>query len=799
MKMKKLLLSAAAFSVAGAFAFWAYNSNNLGEFLLDKMGEHEDGEKHIAMAAAEYRLSRWADENGEVKPEYFGQALHQADLLKQRNASRSGSLNLKFEELGPNNIGGRCRGIIIDNRDPNRKTIYASGVGGGLFKSTDAGNSWSYISLPDIITVSHMAQDKAGNIYIGTGEGLANLGGTRGSSGSPGNGIYKLISDNNIVHLTSTKQSSSGLSNNATWSEINRIAIDPNDDNHILAATGAGILESLDGGATWNDIVSKVRNQNGSVPNPASLSMAADVDFSVDGQYVYAAVGGNNFMKGTGLIRSANGGLTWEVIPSSNNNVPPTGATIFLPRYTQTRGRMEIAVATSNPAVAYLSICDASGGGFHGYKTSDNGLTWTKIGEGGSTFAPFGLPSSPNGGQGWYDNVIAVNPDNEDQVYMGGTQLYSYSSGSGWKLTSIYFSDPSNPNWVHPDMHCIAFNDKDGDEMYVGCDGGVFKTNKAGANFPNPPFYAKNRGFSVTQAYSVAAGPTGEVMCGNQDNGTTYVDFKQSSTRAAKSIRGGDGVYSEISSIDPNVFIYGVYYGDIVRSNNRGVGGSYFYDVAIDPNGGNNPTRCGSNTASGNAAFVTNFYLEETFNARTSIDSVTFTANRDYAAGEVIKVTNRFKYDFNEVLNQNLSAGQQIRVADRVKSRFYLATTCGLWMTPDVLDFGGATRWFRIRSGVNPKAVSQTANGDTVYYASGGTIYRTIGLNTTPFDSSLVRRNGQNVLWDKMQASQTTSSSISTGGRSIEGIYVDRNNPNHVLVSLAGYSAQVQVSTFTER
>ncbi|MGG2352439.1 hypothetical protein ACE4Z7_24905, partial [Salmonella enterica] len=84
----------------------------------------------------------------------------------------------------------------------------------------------------------------------------------------------------------------------------------------------------------------------------------------------------------------------------------------------------------------------------------------------GTSLDPFG-----SNFQGWYDNVIAVNPHNEDKVYMAGTQMFTYTSLAGWSLTTLYNGDASNPNWVHPDMHAIVFNDKDSDEMFVGCDG----------------------------------------------------------------------------------------------------------------------------------------------------------------------------------------------------------------------------------------------------------------------------------------------------------------------------------------
>lgn len=754
-----------------------YGSKGDG-FLLENKKKPYGYKAQLAREAAEFRQSRFLDENGEYHPHYIARALQQADALRASNASRSGALGLQWEEIGPNNIGGRVRGMVLDKRDPNRKTLYVGGVAGGLWKSTDGADSWSYIPLPDVLSISCMAQASNGTIYIGTGEGLAQIIGTRYNSGSVGNGIYKLTGNDVIEHLASTKQSSSlNLVSTNTWSEVNRIAIDPNDPNHLFAGTGGGLQESKDGGQTWTP-VTDVKTQAGGNVNAGTLSPVADVDFSADGQYVYASVGGGT---GVNLIKSDNAGLSWVTVPTSNNNAQPLGSPSFLPQYTQTKGRIEITTAKSNPAVAYLSIANAQGGGFHGYKTSDNGTTWQKIGEAGATFNPFG-----DNGQGWYDNIIAVNPFNEDHVFMGGIQKFSYSSGSGWKLMTIYFGEPSNPNWVHADIHEVIFDDTDSNIVYVGCDGGVFKSTQAYDRFPNPPFYAKNRNLAITQAYSVAAGPRGDAMCGNQDNGTTYVPFNLNSRGSAKSIRGGDGVSTEISTIDENVFIYGVYFGDIVRSNNKGVGGSYFYDNAIDPNGGNSPTRCGQTN---NTRFITNFYLEETFEARNSAETVTFVADKNYNAGDIVEVTSKTKAKFKEVLSSAISQGASIQFPDRIKSRFFLPTNCGLWMTPDILDFGGSPRWFRIQNNINPNALSQSFSGDTLYYASGSTVYRISNMNSIPFDSALVKSGSAFTLWNKMGSSPFSRVVANNGGRTIEGLYVDRNNSRHLLACFAGFSS----------
>lgn len=270
---------------------------------------------------------------------------------------------MQWEEIGPNNIGGRTRGIIYDNRVSQRKTIYAGGVAGGLWKSTDKGETWSYIALPDVLSISCMAQAKNGDIYMGTGEGLAQVIGTRFNSGSTGNGVYKLNGNDNINHLASTKAASLSLTNSGTWSEVNRITIDPNNSSHVLAGTGTGIMETLDGGNTWAAITS-VKTQSGTNVNPSSLSNIADIDFSADGQYVYAGTKNGTLFYSEDVAKL--GYYSFFQSPTA-----PSGSSEIYLNYTQTKGRLEIATAVSDPAVAYLSFSNSQGAGFHGYKTSD--------------------------------------------------------------------------------------------------------------------------------------------------------------------------------------------------------------------------------------------------------------------------------------------------------------------------------------------------------------------------------------------------------------------------------------------
>ncbi|MAW65456.1 MAG: hypothetical protein CMD18_04590, partial [Flavobacteriales bacterium] len=122
------------------------------------------------------------------------------------------SLSLDWNELGPDNIGGRTRAILVDKESPN--LIFAGGVAGGLWFSTDAGLTWNQTEpgdLAEVLTVNCIAQDELGYIYYGTGEGVfygdisESAPGTRGY-GSRGMGVFRSIEPHgtSFMHLESS-------------------------------------------------------------------------------------------------------------------------------------------------------------------------------------------------------------------------------------------------------------------------------------------------------------------------------------------------------------------------------------------------------------------------------------------------------------------------------------------------------------------------------------------------------------------------------------------------------------------
>src|SRR5690349_18061527 len=244
------------------------------------------------------------------------------------SASTSGALGT-WQSLGPGNVGGRTRALLIDPSNPD--TMYAAAVAGGIWKTTNGGTSWA--PLDDFlanIAVTCLAVDPSNptTIYAGTGEGFFNADGVRGA------GIFKSTDAGaHWTRLTSTIS-------NSDFFFVNDIVVSPANGQHVYAATRSGVFRSLDGGNTWNQaIVSNVANgSNGAMDLVMRNDQATD--------YIYAAVG--TFAR-SHIFRNtdAGGSGSWVDVFSD-----PVG------------GRTSLAIAPSNQNVIYAMVaCISCGAG----------------------------------------------------------------------------------------------------------------------------------------------------------------------------------------------------------------------------------------------------------------------------------------------------------------------------------------------------------------------------------------------------------------------------------------------------
>jgi BNR/Asp-box repeat. len=544
--------------------------------------EREDSYKE----AAEFYLLKRTPPGEELPVErYLAAKLHAERMplysLAQRRfvtapgklATRNASLGA-WQALGPGNIGGRTRSLLINPADP--KIMYAGSVGGGVWKTTDSGTTWNPLSdlLPSI-GIGSMAMDPQDPnvLYAGTGESYTNL--QRGDS-IRGMGIFK------------------STDAGATWNQlpgtavspyyyVNKIVISPNDSGRIYAATGSGIFISQDAGATWRNALSRTGANNG------CQDLVIRTDQPVD--YLFAACGGSSF--GTpAVFRNTNAaaGGQWEAVLATDH-----------------MGRTSLALAPSSQSTVYaLAASTESGDNLSGllavYRSDANGDagTWnTQTSNQDGNRLNTALLTNPreafadvctNGkatyfNQGDYDNTIAVDPVNPDVVWAGGIDLFrSDDGGRNWGIASFW--QAGAPQLSHADNHGIVFapgyNGGDNQTLFAISDGGVYRTDNARADTATgdraacSPYPTKikwtsiNNGYAVTQFYHGAVYPGGGAyIAGAQDNGTNRGSDSTGPLNWLRLI-GGDGGMSAIDPNDPNILFGEATNLSLMRSTNGG-------------------------------------------------------------------------------------------------------------------------------------------------------------------------------------------------------------------------------------
>lgn len=747
----------------------------------------------------EWRLSTLVNPaTGVFDPNDFYAAIAKADQLRNDNVSRN-SLNLEWEYLGPDNQGGRTRAILFDKDDPN--LIFAGAVAGGMYKSTNRGLNWepinTYNGFSSVVSIAQ-GNDNQGSIYIGTGEGLANIGGTPLNSGNIGNGIWRTRDKGETwEHLDATNLvMGDGVPNPGTrWSEVNDLLVSPVNPDLLIAATANGL--SISTNATSAKETVSFTAVQGVSGRGQSLSITPD------GSVAYATVNGRTF-KSTEVTNNFTTG--WTQMPIDNGQ------------------RADVKVAPSNPDYVYSSISDGAGCLVSIWRSTDGGNNWTRIVEGGAPFIldPFNQPTGEPGtcqGQGWYDHSLVINPVDENKIYLGGITTYAWGAGTGGlkKIDIIETEGGSffDPRYIHADKHKLIFSphDETGNTMLIGSDGGLSISTNANSGFPdNIAFQHINKNYITKQVYGMGAGKFGEVIAGSQDNGTSYIDLQGSSLQAEIKVSGGDGGYAEVSHFDPNYLFSTSQFGSLRRSNNRGESAISFLDENIgkgcgqvtcnDP--GTNP--CPQN---GDAGFVTVFHLMETSNKsfpqetavlRAKDDTLlladgSFLIERDtLLPGSYMVESGNAPVEFEVVLGETLFPGETASFSDPYDAKYFVSSTaCGIWMCSNPLS-SGEPIFYRLTQGFNAVNYDHSFDGDHLYAVSGSNITIISGFNQLELSG-----NGSTVPIIGQPGISLTQTNISIPGQAnLQGISVDRNDPNHVLVVGGGFGASNKVWRITD-
>ncbi len=339
---------------------------------------------------------------------------------------------LRWRSIGPFRAG-RVNGVSGVPGQPN--VFYAGSVGGGVWKTTNAGRTWFPIfDAPPIASIGAVAVAPSDPriVYVGTGEADMR------SQISYGNGMYRSADAGRTwthIGLDATRQ-------------IGKVVIDRRDPNVVFVAAlghvyGAnpdrGVFRSRDGGATWQKVLFKSNDVG-------AIDLAMD---PASPQTLYASLWNTrrppwsvyppSYGPGSGLYKSTDGGANWQQLTKG------------LPA--ERVGRIGIAVAPANPNRVY-AIVDAKEGGL--YRSDDAGSSWVKV-----------SGDSRIWGRGWYFGRVAVDPKNADLVYVSNTGIYRSRDGGH------SFGEPFKGSPGGDDYHQLWISPDDGNRMVLGGDQGA--------------------------------------------------------------------------------------------------------------------------------------------------------------------------------------------------------------------------------------------------------------------------------------------------------------------------------------
>lgn len=647
------------------------------------------------------------------------------------------ALGLNWTSMGPDNFSGRTRALLLSNKDPQFKTLYAGGVSGGLWKSTTNGLTWSQINTDNVVlNVSCIGQAPNGDIYVGTGEDFAserfNL-----FRGFIGQGIYKSTDGSAFTKLSSTDP---GTFNNpdAEWAYVNKIAA--GDNNKVYAATNSGLKVSSDGGQTW--VLAKAGGAD-------LTDSSTEVDVASDGT-VIASVGNKVYLS----LNGASDNFVLISGETGENELPHDGLS-----------RIEIAFAPSDPSTIYtVLIADGSNSAylrgqlFGIYVSKDKGQSWRIVGPGASVlFNVFGN-SANTIHYGDYVASVVVSDTDPDRLYVGGVDLWE-----GQKIieTGFYQWQQKTSGFVTR-FHNIVISS---DAAYVATDNGIYTSKN---DFQS--MEALNRDYRTSMFYTVAFDDKGRVIGGTQGNGVVFIDREGNTPEAGHQIYGGNvGGSVEMSMINPEAMFYSSTAGMLQRSADLGV--SIANDFV-------NSEISNSNTG----VFMTPFRLWESFNNNISRDSITYIAKVNHSAGEVLELKSETgSFPFHYTLAEPLVKGDSVKIQDKISSRFFLGVTNAVYMSKEVLDFGRLPKWFKIANieGV-PSSMAYSEDANYLFVGTQeGKIYRIANIALAN---------------DSIRADvSSTSVIISTSliqefpDRYVTSIAVDPNDETKVIITLGGY------------
>lgn len=485
-------------------------------------------------------------------------AFKQQQLLLQQSPYK----NLQWRLTGPDNRSGRSTDVAGVTGNPS--IIYAAFATGGLWKSEDAGDSWKPLfdreATQSIGNIAVAASDP-NTLYVGTGE--ANI--FRASL--PGIGMYKSTNaGKTFTHI--------GLENTGTIARVvihpknaNMVYVAAS-GNEWTYNKDRGVYKTTDGGKTWKKILFE-SEKSGCIdlvmdpvdPNILYASMWNRIrkrwsdPVPEDGDYIYKTTDGGATWKKIvkGLPDTKLTGRIGLAVSHSNPNV----LYAFVDDHTKKRDPNPGETDSYERQVQKVVI----GGAI--YRSTNKGESWEKMGEVHDFLKPF------SGTYGWVFSQIRVHPKNENRIYaFGVSKAISEDGGKTWKQ---WEPTDTTGDWTHGDHHAMWIDEENPDRMIVGNDGGVTLTNNGGGKWKN--FFNKiptTQFYTVTYDLQTPFNVFGAI----QDEGTfsgsvnnTFGHPQDSTLRSWNYAPGGEGTQIQVDPVNTNLVYSTTYYGRLMLSD----------------------------------------------------------------------------------------------------------------------------------------------------------------------------------------------------------------------------------------
>jgi photosystem II stability/assembly factor-like uncharacterized protein len=459
----------------------------------------------------------------------FSLSAQEEDSTKTKDKMNSDNFSgLKFRSIGPAYSSGRIADFAMNPNDHSE--YYVAVASGNIWKTTNNGTTWQPVfEKYGAYSIGCLAIDPSNPNVVWAGTGENNSQRALGY----GDGVYKTEDGGKSWKHKGLKSSR----------QIGKILIDPRDSDVVyVAAEGSvwgpggerGLYKTTDGGKTWKAIKTISENTGASdmIMDPRDPDVLY-VAFHQRRRHVFTKINGG---PESAIYKTTDSGETWEKLKSGL----PGGDV----------GAIGLAISPVNPDVVYAIIeAEGESGGF--FRSIDRGISWKNV----NSY----VSRSPQ-----YYNEIFCDPKDVDKVY--SMDVITQVTEDGGKTWQALGNDSR-----HVDDHALWIDPDDTRHLIIGGDGGIYETRDEGKNW----LFKCN--LPVTQFYRVAVDnskPFYYVYGGTQDNNSMGGPSRTVNSQGIVNddwfvTNGGDGFWSAIDPVDPNIVYAESQYGGMVRYDRK--------------------------------------------------------------------------------------------------------------------------------------------------------------------------------------------------------------------------------------